>query len=260
MESPQRTEGDFAPGRLAGVQGEQGLSRNQWAVLGTLASAVAVAFCCLGGLVLVSLPSRDVAQSGGTGQTSMTATAADAVRQTQIAEETPSFVPTHTPTPSFVPTETATPEPADTVESAPTSRPTVDPAERWLQHWDKPGSTLDPESWFRTVEMTWDAIESAVDSGDRREACGYSVRFKIQEAESALDDAPPPGQLDAAEKLLRDCIIYWRDAADNLAWECQFSSGVPELFGISMVSGDDSLELARQEIEAYRRARGAPGN
>jgi hypothetical protein len=86
------------------------------------------------------------------------------------------------------------------------------------------------------------------------------VLFKIQEAESALDDMPPPGQLHAAEKLLRDCIIYWRDAAVNLAWDCQFSSGVPEQFLPSMLSGDDSLELARQQIEAYRGARGAPGS
>lgn len=268
MRSPQRTEGDFAPGRLAGVQGEQGLSRNQWAVLATLASAVAVVFCCLGGLVLASLPSMDAAQTGGSEETSMTPTAGDAVRQTPIPEETPSFVATETPTASMVPTDTATPSivptgtatPAltATAESTPTSRPTVDPGERWLQHWDRPGSTLDPEGWFRVAEMTWEAVDSAVRSGDRQEACGYSVRFKVEEAESALDGAPPPGRLDGAEKLLRDCIIYWKDAADWLSWECQFTSGVPETFRMSMVSGDDSLELARREIEAYKQAAGAP--
>jgi hypothetical protein len=167
---------------LAGVEGDQGLSRNQWAVLGTLASAVVVVFCCLGGLVLVSLASSDAARSGGTGQTSITATAAEVVRQSQMAEEahnpvptntlTRSVVPTETAVPSVVATETATPQLVDTAESTPTSRPTVDPAERWLQHWDKYGSSLDAEGWFRTAGLTWDAIELAVDSGDRREACG----------------------------------------------------------------------------------------
>jgi hypothetical protein len=101
--------------------------------------------------------------------------------------------------------------------------------------------------------MTWDAVESGVRSGDRREACGYSVRFKVEQAESALDDAPPAGRLEAAEELLRDCVIYWIDAADTLSWECQFSSGVPETFRMSMIQGDDMLEAARQEIEAYRQ-------
>lgn len=264
MRSSEDKEGDLAPRRLTEVEGEQGLSRNQLAVLAALASAVAVVFCCLGGLVLVSLPSGDAAVSGEAGQPSRTPTAGTVVWQTQIAEDTPSFVPTDTttpsfvragtPTPSFEPTETATPELAGTVESTPTSRPTVDPAERWLQHWDKYGSTFDPEGWFRTAELAWDAVEAAVDSGDRREACGYSVLFKIEEAESALDDAPRPGQLDAAEKLLRDCIIYWRDAAVNLAWECHFTSEVPHEFGWNAALGRDALDAARLEIEEYKQA------
>jgi hypothetical protein len=260
MQRPQQDQKGLQPESVSGVQDRHRVSRNKWVGLALLAISVAFVFCCLCSTLAESLPSGSPRQYEAPAEAFRTATGGDAARQTPMPSNTATSRPSDTPKPAVEQTAESTPATRPDVESTvvetPIPRPTMDTARFWLQYWDEPGSTFDPEGWFKVAELTWEAVDSAARSGDRQAACGYSVRYKIREAESALDAAPAPGSLEEAEQLLRHCIIFWRDAADSLAFDCQFSSGLPETYRMNMIQGQDALDAARQEIEAYRESAG----
>lgn len=245
------TPGSADGARTPQATSQQGrsLPANRRTVIALLGVAVIGVFGCL-----CCLLATDTSPTGD--QPAQTTLDQPTASITVTVPETPTVAESRTleasPTFTLVVEVMPTPTSEVAVEETRTSEPSVDSTELWLQHWDRPGSTLDPEGWFSVIGMTWDAIESAVDSGDRQGACGYSVLFKVQEAEDALNAAPPPGQLQAAADYLQRCLEHWEAAARTLLDECHGRSGLPLLFRADAERGHAALQSAREEIERHR--------